>query len=160
MNIWSERYRPFDDCPPEALPEVTLNASSLFSKWGFRDGDVLWEWIESVDATDYNIFQHFRNIRGNKDLTLAQTKTWSPDHHATLCDLVHEHLLPLIPGEFTTYITDSHNPIRIDTWRGRKFNYHAEDMPSGIPDIAITLPGTTILSALTATTVAARDDNQ
>ncbi len=156
MSMWLDRYRSCDD---GMLPEVTLDATSLFAKHGFRDDDVLWEWIEAVDAADYDIFNYFRNIRGNAGLTAARARVWSPDHHATLCDLVREHLFPLIPCEFTTYVTDSHNPIRIATWRGREFNYFREDVPTEVIDIVVTLPGTTVLAALTATTIADRDGN-
>jgi hypothetical protein len=76
-----------EKAPPGAV--VWLDSDSLFSKWGFRDGDTLRENDAGIPA--------------------------KVDSHAVLCHLVRAHLLPALPREVRVYeICSMHNPIRAD----------------------------------------------
>ncbi|KZM72182.1 hypothetical protein [Nocardia terpenica] len=114
-----------------SLPDLHLHAEGLFSKHGFRDGELITEWLWSIEELGYYI------------------DAWDHvDDHAVLRQLVRDHLLPAIPGEFTVcdYSTH-HNPIRIDTWRGQPWDDHTTAAPPTIWDIAIDVPATAVISA-------------
>lgn len=70
-----------------------LDVESLFSKWGFNDGDepdYLWDWLDEQGIG----IQSF-------------------DWHIVLRRLVREFLLPALDEPVTAYDIDSiHNPIR------------------------------------------------
>lgn len=71
---------------------ITLCVSSLASKFGFGDGDVVTDYIFDNDlepAFDY-------------------------DEHDILVRLVEHHLLPLIPHVTCHRVGSIHNPIRCD----------------------------------------------
>ncbi|MGW4240883.1 hypothetical protein [Nocardia sp. NPDC004722] len=106
-----------------------LTAESLFSKFGFSDGDQVQEWLWSIEELGYYV------------------DAWDQiDDHAVLRQLVREHLLPGIPGEFTVCdISSHHNPIRIDTWRGQPCGDHTT-APSEISDIAIDVPAAAVIA--------------
>lgn len=77
--IWPE--------PPGAV--IWLDSDSLFSKWGFRDGDVVREADVEIPAELHS--------------------------HTILCDLVRTHLLPALPREVRVCeINTIHNPIRAE----------------------------------------------
>lgn len=114
------------------LPTLTLHAESLFSKWGFRDGDMIGDWLDEVDDSG-------RDIRRYLDV----------DYHRVLRHLVRTYLLPLIPGEFTLYdIETCHNPIRIDTWRGEQWVDFTTDGPAELADIYVEIPGSVVAEIL------------
>lgn len=73
------------------MTSITLDAESLYSKWGFCDGDIL---------NDAFFDMHLSRFA---------------DQHETLCLLVEEKLLPLLPVPVKTWhIGCIHNPIRVD----------------------------------------------
>jgi hypothetical protein len=73
------------------MSAVTLRAADLYSKWGFGDGDIL------RDAFD--------------DMNLGGIEL----EHETLCLLVEDKLLPILPRPVKTdRIGSIHNPIRVD----------------------------------------------
>lgn len=115
------------------LPTLRLSAFSLFSKWGFSDGEVLGDWLrDAEDATG-------RDLRAE----------WKTDQHKALRELVKQHLLPLIPGPFTTRdIETSHNPIRVEVWRGKEWDDYADNEPPEVEGIGVTVPGDLVLAAL------------
>ena len=67
-------------------PYLMLYASCLASKFGFNDGDAPEDWYDT-DREGWH---------------------W----HATLIELVREHLLPLIPDVEVYELDSIHNPIR------------------------------------------------
>lgn len=73
------------------MKTVTLKADDLYSKWGFGDGDALSDAFDEMNL-------------GYLDL-----------EHETLCLLVEDKLLPILPRPVKTYrIGSLHNPIRVD----------------------------------------------
>lgn len=81
---------------------VRLDASSLASKFGFNDGDilddVLWAaYGETLFGVEENEEEHLRF------------------DHEVLARLVEQHLLPLLPPTPTMRIGTIHNPIRVET---------------------------------------------
>lgn len=81
------------------MNHITLSSDSLFSKWGFNDGDVLDDIIYDAE----NAGRLHRNGYGSHN-GLA---------HDTLIELVKTELLPELPRRVETYeICSIHNPIR------------------------------------------------
>ncbi|GAB2633968.1 hypothetical protein ABI214_14555 [Prescottella soli] len=114
------------------MNDLHLPACGLFSKWGFHDGGVVWEWIGDAE-----------------DSGLVEPNQLDVDTHTVLIQLVTEHLLPLLPGPFTTcHIDTIHNPIRVATWRGEQWDDYAENAPPEVADITVTVPGRLVLRAL------------
>lgn len=114
------------------MNDLYLPAAGLFSKWGFSDGGVVWEWIG--DAED------------SGPIEACQLDV---DSNEVLIQLVTEHLLPLVPGPFTTYHIDTiHNPIRVGTWHGEEWDDHANDAPSEVGDLSVAVPGRLVLRAI------------
>lgn len=116
--------------PSDAGP-LTLDAASLFSKWGFGDGEALsdWWWDE-----------------------FDQPPPPTADLPQALRNLVAEHLLPLIGGQFTVVdISTSHNPIRISSWRGQPWDDHADGPPPDFIPVAIAVPAEVVVAAVRAT---------
>ena len=91
---------------------TTLHASSLFSKWGFGDGDVI----------DDVLWRHHDD-----------GVTWSDlvDDKLVLDELIRRHLLPLVHAAMPdseidyAYIDSLHNPCRIDSVNGRRVDHAA-----------------------------------
>ena len=80
------------------MSAVTLETASLFSKYGFSDGDLLWD-LFADDAVVSVIF-------GATSIA-----------HEALCVLVQERLLPALdPPVMTRTIVTIHNPIRADSF--------------------------------------------
>ncbi len=114
------------------MNDLYLPASGLFSKWGFNDGNVIWEWIGAAE-----------------DSGLVELHQLDVDTHVVLIQLVTEHLLPLVPGPFTIQHIDTiHNPIRVGTWRGEEWDDYAKDAPTEVADISVAVPGRLVLRAL------------
>lgn len=106
---------------------LTLHAESLFSKWGFNDGDAVYEWW--WDEFD------------------DEPPPYS-DLHRALRDLVRTHLLPLIPGEFTVIdVETSHNPIRVDSWRGQPWDYYSLEVPPDLGEIDVAIAADVVVAA-------------
>ncbi|KQO98620.1 hypothetical protein [Leifsonia sp. Leaf264] len=89
-----------DEAQPASL---TLDGSSLLSKWGFGDGDLVHDWYAD-----------------------QATVGWWPrpfDHHDVLIDLVKTHLIPAVAAAghaFIVYvIPTNHNPIRFSELDGQ-----------------------------------------
>ena len=113
--------------------DLTLSADSLFYKSGFYDGDVLFDWAWDWAEAD-----------GSRP-----PDSWFKNHHDALCQLVRVHLLPLVPGEFTVYEVETiHNPIRIETWRGKEWDDHTVDAPAGMEEISVNIPAAVVTAAL------------
>lgn len=82
---------------------LVLHGHSLLSKWGFGDGDVLWDWW-------YDRFD--------------DPPPGDVDHHAVLVRLVETRLLPPIRDAGHAYevehVATTHNPIRLRALDGRR----------------------------------------
>lgn len=101
-----------------AEPRLTLFADSLFSKWGFNDGDCP-DWL--LDYCD----EH--------DLPYPE------DWHTALCTLVRGHLVPaLAPMVKVVEIGTNHNPIRAQSVGGVEVSddviYGDAESPRVTPD--------------------------
>ena len=82
---------------------LVLYGHGLLSKWGFGDGDVLWDWwYNQADEPPPN----------------------HPDHHKVLTHLVETHLLPVIRDAGhafeVEYVATTHNPIRLRSLDGHR----------------------------------------
>lgn len=87
------------------MKSVYLDTNSLFSKFGFCDGDVLDEFM-----WDYEPAQGGR-LTGKPG---SRVEFLGFDH-ALLVRLVKKHLLPLVPRPVETYqICSIHNPLRAE----------------------------------------------
>jgi hypothetical protein len=90
--------------PYRQPPSLLLTADSLFSKWGFGDGDMpdaVWEY---ADETGYE---------------------WHSDWHDVLRRLVQKHLLPALDRRVETFdISTIHNPIRAEKVDGVEVIWH------------------------------------
>lgn len=114
-----------------SLPDLHLSAQSLFSKFGFGDGQLVQEWLWSAE-----------------DAGMCITQWMGHDDHAVLAQLVIDYLVPVMPQPFTLRrIFTSHNPIRIDTWHGADWDDYAT-APVEVRDIAVTVPGRTVVDLL------------
>jgi hypothetical protein len=113
-------------------PKLHLHAENLFWKSGFGDGDILFDWIWD-----------FADAKGIEPPT-----AWLDNDHEVLRRLVREHLLPLIPGEFTVYdIETIHNPIRISTWRGVEWKDYRAHAPDEVADIEAIVDAAAVVVA-------------
>ena len=96
-----------------------LDGDSLLSKWGFGDGDCVFDywWDAADEAVEF-------------------------DHHAALRLLVHRHLIPAIEAAghtITVYnIETSHNPIRADMLDGEPVDDYANRI-ADLPSVEVTL---------------------
>ncbi|MFC9995777.1 hypothetical protein [Nocardia sp. NPDC127526] len=114
-----------------SIPDLHLRAECLFSKFGFHDGEQVQEWLWAAE-----------------DAGICITQWMGHDDHAVLAQLAIDHLAPLLPEPFTIRRTmTSHNPIRIDTWRGEDWDDYAE-APAEVHDICVTVPGQTVIDLL------------
>lgn len=94
------------------MKTIYLNSDSLFSKWGFNDGDVLDEWL--YENTAYS-----GSYEREKPGTDASFHGFT---HALLIRLVRKYLLPLAPRQVSTYTIGSiHNPIRAEDGEAQDF---------------------------------------
>lgn len=97
-------------------PELHLFATSLASKWGFDDGDLIGDFL--YDLQDAGL------IEDDADLGVV-------DEHAVLRRLVRERLLPVIPLAIQVYeVETNHNPIRASAVDGLEINDTALDQPA------------------------------
>ena len=86
---------------------IHLHAESLFSKWGFCDGDVLddilWDLYEGYTPNDY-VFEGKSGAECDHGFS-----------HALLIELVKQKLLPELPVGFKIHhLSTCHNPVRAD----------------------------------------------
>lgn len=117
-------------------PDLILRAEGLFSTHGFYDGDLIYDWVDDAEDAGCDVDGMREKFDGFRD-------------HQVLRSLVHEHLLPLIPGDFTVYglVNTRHNPIRIDTWRGREWD-SCNGPPAEIQHICAVVPGRVVADAV------------
>jgi len=88
------------------MTNLILRADGLLSKWGFRDGDVLSEYLYE-NMTEYNEYT-------------AVVK----DHHA-LEELVKRYLLPKLKKKVEIqFIETIHNPVRAEMIDGIYYTNH------------------------------------
>lgn len=98
---------------------LTLSSDDLFSKWGFSDGDLL-----------YDAF--LDSYMGNKTLLAESMHSFA---HALLVLLVKRHLLPKCPSDDVHEICTAHNPIRF------------RDTVERFPEVEVVVPHMDILAA-------------
>lgn len=102
---------------------ITLFSSSLFSKFGFYDGDTpeqVYEWLES-DAPE--LLEDY-----------GRTWRWRP----VLVELVENHLLPWLGTDVETYrIETNHNPIRARSVNGVEVVDLEDDREEVINSLAV-----------------------
>jgi len=117
------------------VSDVSLNAECLLSKWGFSDGDVLWDW-----ACDHGVELG--------DAGLAE--------HRALQSLVRKFLVPAIEAAgHAVEVVDLetiHNPIYADRLDGEEVPW-----PKGRPSqfaalegISVTIPAGVVRAELDA----------
>lgn len=77
---------------------ITLHSASLLSKWGFDDGDLLWDFL-------YDLDNGHRAHKINHEVLVATVQKW---------------LLPALDQQVETYVMElsSHNPIRAESVDG------------------------------------------
>lgn len=112
-------------------PALLLSADCLLSKWGFSDGDILFDYLwvaleldntpagEAMGgpaaATSQEVYQRFQEV----------------DEHAVLRRLVREHLVPALEAaghRLEVYdIETNHNPIRARTVDGVEVDDYDRD---------------------------------
>ena len=104
-----------------------LSASSLFSKFGFNDGELVWDWL--FNHEDY----------------------WDVDDRAVLVRLVKSHLVSALEVkgfDFTVYeLETNHNPIRIDTWNGEKWDDRV-NAPDEVRNLYVDVPEAVVWDAI------------
>jgi hypothetical protein len=99
---------------------VVLYASSLLSKWGFRDGDEPDDYLDWLD-----------------DQQLPHPEDW----HQILRHLVRTRLLPLIDEDIKVYdIETNHNPIRASTVNGVDIDDARASNHGVLHDVDVTIP--------------------
>jgi len=114
-------------------PGVLLRASSLASRWGFGDGDVLDEWHEEVFDCP------------------------APDGmnlHKALAELVLAHLVPLLESKGyvidTEYVGGIHNPIVARYVNGEKIDDQAA-YSGALGELIIIVPAEVAWASMKAT---------
>jgi len=99
---------------------VVLVASSLLSKWGFRDGDEPDEYLDWLDEQQ-----------------LPHPEDW----HPVLRHLVRTRLLPLIDEDIEVYdIETNHNPIRAGTVNGVEIDDTRAGNHGVLRDVDVVIP--------------------
>jgi hypothetical protein len=117
---------------------IYLSGDSLFSKYGFNDGDMpdaLMDWLDADHpSVDYSV----------------------EDWHPVLVQLVRGHLLPLLPDGLEVYEIDTiHNPIRARSLNGVDTTHleRALDLPAEVARYAavnVLVPFEDVLALLEA----------
>lgn len=111
------------------MNDLTLVSSGLLSKFGFGDGDTLWDW-------SYNAAE---------DLGVPIVI----DDHAALRRLVREHLLPALTQTVVVYDIDTiHNPIRAETVDGVAIDDYADNDHIELTPAYITIPAGIVLRTI------------
>jgi hypothetical protein len=100
---------------------IYLHAESLWSKWGFNDGDCPDEVMNALEerGIDYGDF----------------------DWHARLSTLVLRHIVPLLDGVESADIVEVHtihNPIRHKDWFG--VSYGDASVPERYRGVSVAVP--------------------
>ncbi|WP_040793731.1 hypothetical protein [Nocardia paucivorans] len=125
----------------KAEPYLYLWTMDLFSKYGFDDGELIYRWLERAADAGHDVESWWCTGCGHErfDRSIG----------LVLRDLVHKYFLPEIPGEFTVWELDTiHNPIRIDTWRGEKWQGREGDAPPEAVGVEVTVPGNAVVTTL------------
>ncbi|MEU8899645.1 hypothetical protein [Nocardia sp. NPDC048505] len=124
-------------------PSLLLPASGLFSKWGFNDGALLYEWLQRAGEDGCDVDRWW--CAGCPDVWEFDCTVDLVD---VLVDLVENFLLPAIPGEFTyTHLQITcHNPVRISTWRGK--DWGGKETPREVENLAVWVPGEAVIAAI------------
>lgn len=109
------------------LENITLHGGDLLSKWGFNDGDILYEW------SWHHYDDHFpENV----------------SEHEWLAALVETHLIPVVIAAghtIKTYrIGTIHNPIRAEMLDGREVDDYVYS--SWLYNVSVTLTTEQILA--------------
>lgn len=104
-------------------PKLPLFSDCLLSKWGFGDGDepdAFWDWREE---------------HGEPDV----------DWHATLRQLVREHLVPKLDQRVELIdVETTHNPIRANAVDGVEVDWYA-DSPIKLTPERVDIPYSEVL---------------
>ena len=99
------------------MKSVLLHSSSLFSKFGFCDGDILDDWRYEVGD---DMIRGLKAKQGSRADFLGF-------EHALLSRLVRKHLLPALPRTVEIYdICSIHNPIRAEDGEAEDFDVVVE----------------------------------
>jgi len=94
------------------MSDVYLNSDSLFSKFGFCDGDVLDDWMFSRTS------EHTFDLKA----VPGSSVEYFGFEHALLIHLVRKYLLPAAPRAIRTFnIGTIHNPIRAEEDEAQDF---------------------------------------
>ena len=111
------------------MRDLVLCSSGLLSKWGFHDGDIVWDW--SYDARD------------ETGLPLVI------DDHETLRRLVRGYLLPAIEQEISAYdIETIHNPIRSESVNGLVIDDYADNDHIVLTPDQVVIPASVVLRTI------------
>lgn len=106
---------------------IHLNASDLFSKFGFNDGELIGDWL-------------FDNYEQISDV----------DDRAVLVYLVRRYLLPKLADHTFTVdeLVTNHNPIRVGEWEGAVWDDRSGAVPEVVADVSVTFPGSYVFEAI------------
>lgn len=117
-----------------SAPALHLDAESLFSKWGFDDGDVP-DWL--LDYLD----EHPEIEIDYGDLASA----WD----TVLAGMVRTYLVPLLPDSLEVEeIGTLHNPVRAARFSGEEISWSEGEADMPFDDVTIALPVGTVLAAI------------
>lgn len=111
---------------------LVLPARDLCSKWGFEDGDILW-----------NEPYASRLLRDGVDLK---------DKHPALCALVERFLIPALPVPVVVErISSCHNPIRATMIDGVEWDSYTADAHPALKDFYVHIPWREALAVIIST---------
>lgn len=112
----------------------TLDAASLWSKWGFSDGELLNDVVY--------VAMHQSAALREADAVVTKDKWVGTMAQQVLCETVRRYLLPLLPGIEVEEIGTSHNPIRVKDASGHN------DAPDNVKDVRIEVSISQVLDVL------------
>ena len=111
------------------MKSINLNSNNLFHKWGFGDGDVLYDWWwDNYDDSP------------------------PVDKHDLLYDLVVRYLVPELEKAGHTLdvirIHTNHNPVRAETLDGVEVDWYSETWELIEPEISVEITEVQIKEAV------------
>lgn len=116
------------DASEQPSDGVTLLAEDLESKWGFSDGDLIFDWLPDDDLDKLCDFSH-----------------------TVLVDLVRTHLMPVVTAAGHSVelevIGTIHNPVRARSINGQEVDHYA-DHRSILRGLGVSLSAAEIWASL------------
>jgi hypothetical protein len=119
-----------DTTPEQGL---SLHANDLLSKWGFADGDLIYNFWEDT----------------HPDESIPEIYS-----HSVLIELVRAHLLPALAEQGHSFIhheiSTIHNPIRLYELDGKGVDWfdHKDTAKHGVSDLNVYVPYDVVMDAI------------